>query len=308
MTPVANAPSAVEPVAATVASPPEAATPPPEVNAAPRYDAVSSTTTADAPRASAPVEFTPITAADAERASAPAPVSTTRVPESASAPINASSIAAPVTFKTPVTEAPSVAGSERPASETLAPQPVATTGKKSKKAKSDKTDSDANTKVASNPPTDGGFAGLQFGNSKSPIDIKSESMSLDYEHHAILWTGHVHANQANAQLTSDKLHVNYFDKDFKQMKDIVAEGNVRISQGTRWATGDHGVMDQTKHTMVLTGSPVVHDGTDQITGSKITVYLDNGRSVVEGAHAVIFPHQADEADNSPTKSAPAEQQ
>ncbi len=184
---------------------------------------------------------------------------------------------------------------EQPAAAPAPSEQKVATGKKSKKAKAD---ADGNTKVASNPPADGAFAGLQFGNSKSPIDIKSESMSLDYEHHAILWTGHVHANQANAQLTADNLHVNYLDKDFKQMKDIVAEGNVRISQGTRWATGNHGVMDQTKHTMVLTGSPVVHDGNDQITGSKITVYLDTGRSVVEGAHAVIFPHQGDEADNS----------
>jgi len=133
--------------------------------------------------------------------------------------------------------------------------------------------------------------GLQFGNSKGPIDIKSESMSLDYQNHSVLWTGHVHANQANAQLTSDQLRVNYFDKDFKDLKDMIADGNVRISQGTRWATGAHGVMDQTKRTMVLTGSPVVHDCANQITGKRITVFLDTSKSVVEGAHAVIFPHQ-----------------
>lgn len=261
----------------------------------------------EAPRAPAPKDFTPITAADVARANAPAaPASASAGSDSANAPITAASIAPPVTFASPATEAPAVSASEQPASapETASAEPVKAASKKNKKSKSD---ADGNTKVASNPPTDGAFAGLQFGNSKSPIDIKSESMSLDYENHAIVWTGHVHANQANAQLTADKLHVNYLDKDFKQMKDIVAEGNVRMSQGTRWATGDHGVMDQTKHTMVLTGSPVVHDGNDQITGSKITVYMDTGRSVVEGAHAVIFPHQGDEADNSATKSAPGDQ-
>ena len=147
------------------------------------------------------------------------------------------------------------------------------------------------TKVASNAPAENSPLGLQFGNSKGPIDIKSESMSLDYQNHSVLWTGHVHANQANAQLTSDNLRVNYFDKDFKDLKDMVADGNVRISQGTRWATGQHGVMDQTKRTMVLTGSPVVHDCANQITGKRITVFLDTSKSVVEGAHAVIFPHQ-----------------
>jgi len=147
------------------------------------------------------------------------------------------------------------------------------------------------TKLASNPPQQGGaFGGMQFGNNKAPIDIKSESMSLDYQNHSVLWSGNVHATQAGAQLTSDQLRVNYFDKDFKQMKEMVADGNVRLSQGTRWATGKHGVMDQTKHTVVLTGSPVAHDGSDQITGCKITVFLNTSQSVVDCAHAVLFPH------------------
>ncbi|MGA7873904.1 MAG: LptA/OstA family protein, partial [Candidatus Binatus sp.] len=156
------------------------------------------------------------------------------------------------------------------------------------------------TKLASNPPQQGGaFAGMQFGNSKAPIYIQSKSMSLDYQNHSVLWTGNVHATQAGAQLTSDQLRVNYFDKDFKQMKDMVADGNVRLSQGTRWATGQHGVMDQTKRTVVLTGSPVAHDGNDQITGCKITVYLNTNQSVVDCAHAVLFPH----SDASPGASA-----
>ena len=146
------------------------------------------------------------------------------------------------------------------------------------------------TKVASNEPQAANPTGLQFGNNKGPIHIKSESMSLDYQNHSVLWTGHVHATQDQAQLTSDQLRVNYFDKDFKQLKDMVADGNVRMSQGTQWATGQHGVMDQTKRTMVLTGSPVVHDCANQITGKRITVYLDTNKSVVEDARAVIFPH------------------
>jgi lipopolysaccharide transport protein LptA len=158
------------------------------------------------------------------------------------------------------------------------------------------------TKVASNQPQQGGaFGGMQFGNSKAPIYIKSQSMSLDYQNHSVLWTGSVHATQADAQLTSDQLRVNYFDKDFKQMKDMVADGNVRLSQGTRWATGKHGVMDQTKRTVVLTGSPVAHDGNDQITGCKITVFLNTSQSVVDCAHAVLFPH----TDESPGASATA---
>jgi len=164
-----------------------------------------------------------------------------------------------------------------------------------------------NTTVASNPPNQGAFGGMQFGNSKAPIDIKSKSMSLDYTNHSVLWTGDVHANQGDSKLTSDQLRVNYFDKDFKQMKDMVADGNVRLSQGTRWATGAHGVMDQTRRTVVLTGSPVAHDGNDQITGCKITVYLNTSQSVVDCAHAVLFPHTEASPGASAEPGATAEQ-
>jgi len=123
-------------------------------------------------------------------------------------------------------------------------------------------------------------------------------MSLDYKGKSILWSGHVKAIQDTGQLTSNTLDVNYVDSDMKVIKDMIADGNVRISQGTRFATGDHAVMNQAQQTVVLTGSPVVHDGGDQITGKRITVFLKTNRSVVEGAHAVIFPHQNKAGDNS----------
>lgn len=152
------------------------------------------------------------------------------------------------------------------------------------------------TQVASAGPSGGqnqggAFGGLQFSNNKSPINITSDTMALDYKGNSVLFTGHVNAVQATGHLTSDRLRVNY-GQGFKDVKEMIADGNVRISQDTRWATGDHAVLDQTKHTVVLTGSPVVHDGTDQITGRRITVYLDTGKSVVEGASAVIFPNSS----------------
>ncbi|HVA81776.1 MAG TPA: LptA/OstA family protein, partial [Candidatus Binataceae bacterium] len=128
----------------------------------------------------------------------------------------------------------------------------------------------------------------QFSNNKQPINIKSDTMQLDYKGNSVLFSGHVNAVQATGHMSSDRLRVNY-GQGFKDVREMIADGNVRISQDTRWETSDHAVLDQTKHTVVLTGSPVVHDSTDQITGRRITVYLDTGKSVVEGARAVIFP-------------------
>ncbi len=151
----------------------------------------------------------------------------------------------------------------------------------------------------------GAFPGLT--SSKGPINIQSDTLSLDYKGKAVLFSGHVRAAQSGSQLTSDMLHVNY-EQNFKDVKDMTADGNVRILQGGRWATSDHAVLNQKIHTVVMTGSPVVHDGPDQIAGERITVYLDTGKSVVEHAHALIFPRQSQTPDNGASGAASVDDQ
>jgi lipopolysaccharide transport protein LptA len=139
--------------------------------------------------------------------------------------------------------------------------------------------------------------GSPFTSGHGPIKITSDSLSLDYKNNAVVFTGHVHAVQSGSELTTDLLHVNY-EKDFKEMKNMIADGNVRVMQGGRWATSDHAVMDQKAQTVVMTGNPVAHDGQDQITGTKITTYLQTGKSVVDGANAIIYPKQSNSPDNA----------
>jgi lipopolysaccharide transport protein LptA len=139
------------------------------------------------------------------------------------------------------------------------------------------------------------FAALSSSN-RGPISIQSDSLALDYKQNAVLFSGHVHATQADGALSSNTLRVTY-GKDFHEVQHMAADGNVRISQGVRWCTSDRAVMDQVQHTVVLTGSPLCHDAQDQITGTRITVHLDSGKSDVEAAKAVIFPQQSKTRDN-----------
>jgi lipopolysaccharide export system protein LptA len=141
-----------------------------------------------------------------------------------------------------------------------------------------------------------GFAGLSLSSGNGPINIEADSLSVDSKSNVMVWRGHVHAVQSGTDLTSDVLQVSY-GKDFHEIKQAVADGNVRVTQGGRWATGDHAVLDQTARTIEMTGNPVIHDGPDQITGTKILVYLDSQKSVVEGARAVIFPRKRETRDN-----------
>ena len=75
---------------------------------------------------------------------------------------------------------------------------------------------------------------------------------------------------------------------------MVAQGNVVITQKTRRATGQVAVFSQTMRQLVLGGDPVLRDGPNEVTGDRIVVYLDEGRSVVESGgkkrvSAVLYP-------------------
>jgi lipopolysaccharide export system protein LptA len=135
-------------------------------------------------------------------------------------------------------------------------------------------------------------------NNRGPINIQSDSLALDYKKNIVQFIGHVHATQADGVLTSNTLNVKY-GKDFHEVEHMDADGSVHISQGVRWCTSDHAVMDQQQHTVILTGTPICHDASDQIAGTRITVHLDTGKSDVEGAKAVIFPQTSKTRDNEP---------
>ena len=103
-------------------------------------------------------------------------------------------------------------------------------------------------------------------------------------------------------MNANTLTIALQDQTDNQVKEVVAAGQVRVRQGTRWATGGRAVFDQTSHTVVLSQNAVVHDGPNEVSGDRIVVYLDEERSVVEGGggrvKAVLFPSKDRDADDT----------
>ena len=137
---------------------------------------------------------------------------------------------------------------------------------------------------------------LKFSADNGPIQIKSDSLSLDYKSNSVEFIGNVHAEQSGTTLISKSLKVLYGEK-FGDIKEVIALGDVKMTQGGRWATGQRAVLDEVKHTVEMTGQPVIHDGADQVAGRRIIVYLDTEKSFVEDARAVIIPRTAGKSDH-----------
>ena len=146
-----------------------------------------------------------------------------------------------------------------------------------------------------------GFGGLSFASDGEPIVVEADRMEFDYEKNQLIYRGSVHVTQGDLELTSKQLHVT-FDRagemESAQLQKVVARGDVEITQGERTASGDRAIFDQTSRQIVLVGDPVLRDGPNEVQGDRLTVYLDEGRSVVESSpkkrvSAVLFPGSAD---------------
>ena len=161
------------------------------------------------------------------------------------------------------------------------------------------------------------FQSLSLGSGKGPVRIDSDSLELDYKSSNIVYKGHVQVTQGDITLNSDRLSITYDPAavkrdntgeggaapkvpgtDANRIKQIIAEGSVRIRQGTRLAEGQRAVFDQAKQTVVLSDGAVLHEGPNQVAGERVIVYLKEERSVVESGSktrvkAVLYPGKDD---------------
>jgi len=146
--------------------------------------------------------------------------------------------------------------------------------------------------------------GKKLGKGDNPtIVVKADSLEIDNKKKVATFAGNVDARRDDFTIYCQKIQLFYVDQESggssKKMKvrieKIVASGNVKILRsGGGEATADKAVYYQDKEMAVLTGNPVVKQGNNSVEGSRITLYMKDNRSVIEGSEnrkvkAVLAP-------------------
>ncbi|MHC1727860.1 MAG: lipopolysaccharide transport periplasmic protein LptA [Syntrophobacteraceae bacterium] len=148
----------------------------------------------------------------------------------------------------------------------------------------------------------------KMGKSESPIHITAERMEAKQDDRSVIFEGNVHVQQDDLTLTGNRLKVVALPGDksnpaastekTQKIDYIEVDGNVKVTQKDRLARADRAIFYQKDQKIVLHGHPMVMKGQDKIEGNLITIYLQQGRSVVEGGsgtpvQAVLFPGKKD---------------
>lgn len=130
------------------------------------------------------------------------------------------------------------------------------------------------------------FGGFKHDN-KAPIEITSDSLEVRQGEQLAVFSGEVVAGQGTLRLTADRVTVRYGgDKqgsDTGEIRSMLAEGNVFLSNGAETAQGSRAEYDVESGTVRMSGAVVLTQGENAISGESLAIDLNAGTGRIDGS-------------------------
>ncbi|MBI1824331.1 MAG: hypothetical protein HYR80_09505 [Nitrospirae bacterium] len=129
--------------------------------------------------------------------------------------------------------------------------------------------------------------------SNKPIQITSKKMMVFNLEKIMTFEGDVKVVKGDLTMTSNRVKIHFKEQSStlkrQEISVIEAEGNVHLIRGNREAKAERAEYQQDAETIVLTGSPEGWDNQYKVSGTKMTIFLKQDRSIVEGSKILFTP-------------------
>jgi lipopolysaccharide export system protein LptA len=131
-----------------------------------------------------------------------------------------------------------------------------------------------------------------------PVVVDSDTLESMQKEGLSIFKGNVVARQNNSVQYADRMEV-YTDAKSDRIERVVSTGNVRIiTRDCRMGTASRTEYYDAEQRVVLIGNARVWRESDVVTGERITIYLAEDRSLVEGGKqervkAIFYPSGPD---------------
>lgn len=117
--------------------------------------------------------------------------------------------------------------------------------------------------------------------SKSPLYIKSETLTLDTKNHTFTYEGKVEMWQDDLSVTGEKVIGRYGDDN--KIQTITCQKNVVITRGaTLRASSEFALYNVETGVIELTEGPELLNNGNALTADKVLIYLNEDRSEAQG--------------------------
>ena len=138
----------------------------------------------------------------------------------------------------------------------------------------------------------------------APVTVDADQLENIQKEGLVVFSGNVVASQNSSTQWADRMEV-YLDDKGDRIVRTVSTGNVRIlTRDCRSGTAKRAEYYDAEQRVVLIGNARVWRDENVVTGERITIYLAEDRSLVEGGQqervkAVFYPKSQDESQARP---------
>ena len=119
--------------------------------------------------------------------------------------------------------------------------------------------------------------------SKAPLDILSQRQELLDRESRVIFSGAVRITQGSLTMTADRVTVIYDRQGGStDVKRIDASGGVSVVSPGESARGEFAIYDLPRGLITVVGAVDLNKGENRVSGGRMVIDLNSGRSVVEG--------------------------
>lgn len=124
--------------------------------------------------------------------------------------------------------------------------------------------------------------------SNAPIDFNAGYIELQDKANRAILSGNVNVKQAEMTLTAARMTVAYtgeITNGSPQVSRLDASGGVTVVRPDQRARSQFAVYDLNRRVITMLGAVTLTQGSNTVSGGRLTINLDTGRAVIDGNSA-----------------------
>jgi len=133
---------------------------------------------------------------------------------------------------------------------------------------------------------------------REPMVVTSARMEADELGNTVTFVGEVTLKKEAMTLTADHLVV-FYDPATKGVREIEALDNVVVRKEGRVARANKAIYYSKDEKIVLTGDARINENENQLGGERITLFMRDDRSIVEGGKVLFYQDKQTESKQNP---------
>ena len=122
--------------------------------------------------------------------------------------------------------------------------------------------------------------------SNAPIDFGAERIDLQDRANRVLLSGNVSVKQAEMTLNAARMTLAYtgqITEGSPEVSRIDASGGVTVTRPDQSARSQYAVYDINRRVITMVGGVTLRQGTNNVSGGRLTIDLDTGRATIDGS-------------------------